>query len=79
MKVLTRNYVQLLNETATELCHPHLALAKGQVSLQAVAVLQAAVKNIPEVQILSQVLKGEVEYYPLHLTVLFGNWFWFLL
>ena len=51
MKVLTRNDLQLLNQTATELCHSHLALAKGQVSLQAVAILQVDVKNIPEVHI----------------------------
>lgn len=57
-----------------ELCHSHLALAKGQVSLQAVAISQTDVKNIPEVQILQQVLK-EVEDYSLHLTVLFGNVF----
>lgn len=52
MNVLSRNNLQLLNQTATELCHSHLALAKDQASLQAVAILQVDVTNIPEVQIL---------------------------
>ena len=52
MNVLSRNDLQLLNQTATELFHSHLALAKGQASLQAVAILQVDVKNIPEVRIL---------------------------
>lgn len=51
-KVLTGSDLQFLSQTATELCHSHLALGKGQESLQAVAILQVDVKNIPEVQIL---------------------------
>lgn len=47
-QVLSRNDLQLLNQTVTGLCHSPGGKRAGV--LQAVAILQVDVKNIPELQ-----------------------------